>query len=70
MPEKQDNKELINETLQLMQLSSMDDEERTMWTVMLPSMTAEEILKFKGALEREVQKMTEIFIKAKQSLKK
>lgn len=61
------NEELIKETLQLMGLSSMAEDERTMWTVILPSMQTEEIEKLKAALEQEVKTMTEIYNKAKQT---
>jgi len=65
MPEQSnDNQQLINETLQLMALSSMPEDERTMWTVILPSMLKEEIEKLKAALEKEVKAMTDIYNKA------
>jgi molecular chaperone GrpE (heat shock protein) len=58
------NTTLIEEVLQLMDLSSMDQEERTMWTIMLPSLETAEIKKIKATLEQEVQKMTDIYLKA------
>lgn len=63
------NQDLINETLQLMQLSSMNEDERTMWTVMLPSLQTAEIEKLKASLEKEIQTMTNIYLKAKQEIK-
>lgn len=63
------NQELITEILKLMDLSSMKDDERTMWTVMLPSMEKSELEKLRDTLSREVQKMTDIYLKAKEAMK-
>lgn len=65
MPETNPNQQLIEETLKLLDLSSMEDDEKNMWTIMLPSMEKAEIEKLKGALEREAQAMTDIYLKAK-----
>ena len=69
MTEQNNNQELINETIQLMDLSSMDEDERVMWKVILPSLLPEEIQKLKAALEKEVKTMTDIYLKAKQEIK-
>lgn len=61
------NQALIDETLQLMELSSMSQEERNMWTVLLPSLQQEEIKKLHDALDREIKKMTDIYLRAKQT---
>ena len=61
------NQALIEETLKLMNLSSMGQDERTMWTVMLPSMEKEEIEKLRDALAQEVQTMTDIYQKKKKA---
>jgi hypothetical protein len=61
------NQALIEETLKLMNLSSMGQDERTMWTVMLPSMQKEEIEKLRDALAQEVQTMTDIYLRAKKA---
>lgn len=63
------NQPLIEETLKLMDLSSMSQEERTMWTVMLPSMEQAELEKFRDILAKEVKKMTDIYLKAKAAMK-
>jgi hypothetical protein len=62
------NQTLIEETLKLMELSSMNQEERTMWTVLLPSLQKEEIEKLRDALAGEVQTMTDIYLQAKQAM--
>lgn len=59
------NPETINEILKLMELSSMSQEERTMWTMMLPSMEQAELEKLRDTLAKEVQKMTDIYLQAK-----
>lgn len=60
------NRELIEETLQLLNLSSMEEEERNMWTIFLPSMEKEEIEQFKKILETEVKELMEIYLEAKE----
>jgi hypothetical protein len=63
------NRALIEEILQLMTLSSMEEDERTMWTVLLPSMEKAELEKFKALLEKEAVKMTDIYLQATQKNK-
>lgn len=60
---------LVDEILQLMTLSSMSEQEKTMWQVMLPSMKDDEMIKFKAVLEKEVKQMTDIYLKALQKKK-
>jgi len=64
------NEALIHEVLELMNLSSMSQDERTMWTILLPSLTTEEIQKFKATLEKEVRTMTDIYLRAQTELAK
>ena len=52
---KQNNKkhphqEMIEETLKLLNLSTMRDDEKNMWTILLPSMERDELEKFKKML--------------------
>lgn len=58
---------LTQETLSLLQLSSMLEEERTMWQVMLPNMLPEEVQKLHDTLEKEVKKMLSIYQKVKKA---
>lgn len=67
MTESQNNQDLINQTIKLMNLSSMAEDERAMWTVVLPSMEATEIKKLKDSLEKEVKQMTDIYLKVAQN---
>jgi len=60
------NQKLIEDTLQLMALSSMEQEERAMWTLLLPSMKKEEITKLHAVLSREIKIMTDLYLRAKQ----
>lgn len=69
MPKSSEKPSLIDEVLQLMTLSSMSEQERTVWQIMLPSMKEDEILKFKAVLEEEVKQMTDIYLKALQKKK-
>lgn len=62
------NQALIDETLKLMNLSSMSQEEHTMWTVLLPSLQKEEIEKLRNALAEEAKTMTDIYLRAKQEM--
>lgn len=69
MPKSSEKPSLIDEVLQLMNLSSMSEQEKTVWQIMLPSMKEEEILQFKAVLEEEVKQMTDIYLKALQKKK-
>jgi hypothetical protein len=59
----QNQESLIKEVLKLMELSSMEDDEKNMWRMMVPSMNEEELTKFKAVLEKEVNKLTDIYLK-------
>lgn len=61
------NKELIDQTLQLIQLSSMGEDEKAMWTVLIPSMEKTELEKFNKILLKEVQSFSEMYKKASQN---
>lgn len=61
----QPNQELIEDTLKLLRVSSMDEEERNMWTIFLPSMETKEIEQFKQILEKEVNQLMDIYLEAK-----
>jgi len=54
------NKILIDKILKLLDLSSMGDQERAMWTVMVPTMPEDELTKFKDILQKEVDKLQQI----------
>lgn len=69
MPKSSEKPNLIDEVLQLMNLSSMSEQEKTVWQIMLPSMKEEEIVQFKAVLEEEVKQMTDIYLKALQKKK-
>ncbi len=61
------NKDLIDQTLQLIQLSSMEEDEKAMWTVLIPSMEETELEKFNQILLKEVQSFSELYKKASQN---
>ncbi|MGL5830532.1 MAG: hypothetical protein ACRCZE_00090 [Candidatus Altimarinota bacterium] len=58
-----ENLELKKEVLKLVELSSMEEKEKVMWNVLVPSMIEAELVKFKAILEKEVNKMTELYMK-------
>jgi len=59
-----DNSELMQGILKLLDLSGMEEDEKTMWKVLVPNMERAELDKFKDILEKEVQTMTELYRKA------
>lgn len=61
---KPDNSELMQDILKLLDLSGMEDDEKTMWKVLIPSMEKAELDKFKDILDREVTTMTDLYLKA------
>ncbi len=58
------NTESIQAILKLLDLSSMESDEKTMWKILLPSMEKAELDKFQDLLEQEVQAMTDLYLKA------
>jgi hypothetical protein len=58
-----ENLELKKEVLKLVELSSMEEKEKVMWNVLVPSMIESELVKFKAILEKEVNKLTELYLK-------
>ena len=54
--------QLIKSILQLMELSSMADDEKSMWTIFVPSMEENELTKLKTVLEKEVNQLTDIYL--------
>jgi len=54
---------LQKDVLKLMELSSMEADEKNMWMIMVPGMLEDELEKFKKVLEKEVSKMTDIYLK-------
>ncbi len=61
------NQNLTDQILQLLDLSSMDQAEKNLWTIQLPHMTTEEMEKLKAVLEKEIKNMIDIYLKAKNS---
>ena len=59
-----ENQNLIDEILKLLDQSSMGDQERAMWTVMVSTMPIDELQKFKTILTTEVEKLKAIKEKA------
>lgn len=58
-----ENLELKKKVLELVELSSMEEKEKVMWNVLVPSMIEAELLKFQGILEKEVNQLTELYLK-------
>jgi hypothetical protein len=58
-----ENLELKKEVLKLVELSSMEEKEKVMWNILVPSMIEAELVKFKAILEKEVNKLTELYLK-------
>jgi len=65
----QNNQQLIEETLQLLELSSMEKDEKNMWTILLPKLQKDEIEKLKLALEKEAKAMIDIYLKGMEKAK-
>ena len=45
-----------------MELSSMADDEKSMWTIFVPSMEENELTKLKTVLEKEVNQLTDNYL--------
>lgn len=60
---------LTHEILKLMELSGMEDKERSLWTLLLPSMDQKQLEKLHKNLDKEVNELTKIYINALQGKK-
>jgi len=58
------NTDLIRELVSYIQLSSMQQKEKAMWLLLLPSMEEKHLLKLKGSLQKEVNAITDLYINA------
>lgn len=55
------SKELVRETLKNLQLSTMSNREKAMWTLLLPSMPDDYIEKLNKVLEAEIDELMDIY---------
>ncbi len=58
------NKELIKQTLAYLQLSTMSPKEKSMWTLMVPSMNEDELRKLNTSLQKEIDALMDLQQKA------
>ncbi|MFA5352226.1 MAG: hypothetical protein WC304_03025 [Candidatus Gracilibacteria bacterium] len=58
------NSQLIKETLQYLQLSSMEAKEKAMWMLLIPEMEEDKITRLHASLKKEVDGLTEIYLEA------
>jgi hypothetical protein len=56
------NTQLIKETLQYLQLSSMEAKEKAMWMLLIPEMDEEKLTRLHASLKKEVDGLTEIYL--------
>ncbi len=54
------NQNLLNQTIMLIQLSSMEEDEKAMWNILLPNMSEEEVSKFHQILLNEINAFTDL----------
>ena len=54
--------ELIKSIIQGIQLSTMDDKEKSMWMVLAPLMEEGELQKLESALKKEVNGLTDLYL--------
>jgi hypothetical protein len=56
--------QLIRETINLIQLSTMEPKEKALWMLLLPQMKEAQILKLKASLSKEINAITDLYMKA------
>jgi hypothetical protein len=61
--------QLIRETINLIQLSTMEPKEKALWMLLLPKMEEAQILKLKASLGKEINAITDLYLKAVNSKK-
>ena len=57
------NTHLIREIVKYIQLSTMEAKEKALWMLLLPEMAEAELLKLKNCLEKEVNAITDLYLK-------
>ena len=55
---------IIKEIIAYLQLSSMKQKEKAMWLLLLPSMEEKHLLKLRDSLVKEVNSLTDLYLKA------
>lgn len=55
------NQTLLNQTIMLIQLSSMEENEKAMWNILLPNMSEEEVTKFHQILLNEINALNDLY---------
>lgn len=52
----------ITNVLQKLQSSTMSEKEKTMWTILLPSMEESHITKLEASLDKEINNINELYL--------
>lgn len=63
MPD-QTSQDLVRDVVKYLQLSSMEHREKAMWMILLPQMEEQKLLELKACLEKEVNAITDLYLKA------
>ena len=58
------HQELVREVIKYLQLSSMESREKGMWMLLLPQMEEQKVRDLKACLEKEVNAITDLYLKA------
>ncbi|MBD3270444.1 hypothetical protein GF376_02875 [Candidatus Peregrinibacteria bacterium] len=64
------SEQLQKEIIKLLELSSMDEKERMLWTILMPNMEESELKQLHKTLEKEVNALTDIYVEAIKERKK
>ena len=57
-----ENKQIIKEIINYLQLSTMESREKAMWMLLMPDMETEKLSKLKTTLEKEVNAITDLYL--------
>jgi len=57
-----ENKQIIKEIINYLQLSTMEPREKAMWMLLMPDMEPEKLAKLKETLEKEVNAITDLYL--------
>lgn len=57
-----ENKQIIKEIINYLQLSTMEPKEKAMWMLLMPDMEVEKLAKLKTTLEKEVNAITDLYL--------
>lgn len=59
-----ENKQIVKDIINYLQLSTMEPREKAMWMLLMPDMEEDKLIKLKTTLEKEVNAITDLYLES------